>query len=103
MIETTSFQYVMNVIPTRRKWCFALANSVHKTGRAVIVQEAAISGGLASEIAANIAEKALLSLQAPIARVAGYDTPMPYFKNEQSYMPQVSDIVMAIRETLDFV
>lgn len=81
----------------------SILNSVHKTGRVVIVQEAAISGGLASEISANIAEKALLSLQAPIARVAGYDTPMPYFKNENSYMPQEADILMAIRETLDFV
>lgn len=81
----------------------SILNSVQKTGRLVIVQEAALSGGVASDIAANIAEHALLLLQAPIARVTGYDTPMPYFKNENSYMPQVADIVMAIKETLEYV
>ena len=51
--------------------------SVEKTGRCVIVHEAALTGGFGAEIAARIAEKGLLSLQAPIERVTGYDTVMP--------------------------
>lgn len=76
--------------------------SVEKTGRAVIVQEAARQCGLASEISANISERCLLHLQAPVQRVTGYDTPMPYFSNEQLYMPSVDDILAAVKNCLEF-
>ena len=76
--------------------------SVRKTGRCVIVQEAARSFGVGSEISARLAEEGLLYLQAPVAKVTGYDTPMPYFKNENLYMPSVKDITDTVKNTLEF-
>jgi pyruvate dehydrogenase E1 component beta subunit len=76
--------------------------SVQQTGRCVIVQEAARQLGLASEISARLSEEALLYLQSPVQRVTGYDTPMPYPKNEHLYLPQTEDIIQAVRKTLDY-
>ncbi len=77
-------------------------DSVEKTGRCVIVQEAAKSGGLGSEIAAEISEHRLFSLIAPIGRVAGYDTIMPLAKMERHYMPQVARIVDEVKKVMDY-
>ncbi|MCS5563424.1 MAG: alpha-ketoacid dehydrogenase subunit beta [Oleiphilaceae bacterium] len=74
--------------------------SVAKTGRAVIVHEACRNGGVGAEIAASIAEGAFLDLQAPVVRVTGYDTIMPYYRNEQAYLPQVSDILEAVEQVI---
>ena len=79
-----------------------LLDSVAKTGRCVIVHEAARSGGLGGEIAASIAEKGLLHLLAPIVRVTGYDTVMPLFRLEQCYLPDQETIIAAARKTLAF-
>jgi 2-oxoisovalerate dehydrogenase E1 component beta subunit len=79
-----------------------ILGSVEKTGRCVIVHEAALTGGFGAEIAARLAEKGLLSLQAPVERVAGYDTIMPLFKNEHHYMPSEARIVAAARRALAF-
>ncbi|MBY0378124.1 MAG: alpha-ketoacid dehydrogenase subunit beta [Gammaproteobacteria bacterium] len=79
-----------------------IIHSLNKTGRCVIVHEAARSGGVGAEIAAQIGEKALLSLLAPIQRVTGYDATMPYFKLEYSYIPSVARIVHAANLTLEF-
>lgn len=79
-----------------------ICTSVEKTGRAVVVQEATRQCGLASEISANISERCLLHLQAPVQRVTGYDTPMPYFSNEQLYMPSVDEILAAVKNCLEF-
>lgn len=79
-----------------------IVESVEKTGRCVIVQEAPRAGGVASEIAAELAEKAMLSLLAPIGRVTGYDTVMPYARTEHRYMPNVERIVDEIRKTMEF-
>jgi pyruvate dehydrogenase E1 component beta subunit len=76
--------------------------SVAKTGRCVIVQEAARTGGFGAEIAALIAERGLTSLLAPIARVTGYDTVIPLPRLEQHYMPSVERIVAAARRTCQF-
>jgi len=76
--------------------------SVRKTGRLVIVQEAPRSGGIGSEIAAEVAEHEIMSLLAPIGRVAGYDTVMPYAKLEGQYMPSVERILEEARRILDF-
>ncbi|MCG8671271.1 MAG: alpha-ketoacid dehydrogenase subunit beta [Pseudomonadales bacterium] len=76
--------------------------SVRKTGRCVIIQEATRSFGVASEISSRLAEEGLLYLQAPVAKVTGFDTPMPYFKNEQIYMPTVNDIKNTVKNTLEF-
>ena len=71
-----------------------------KTGRCVIVHEAARTGGFGAEIAALIAERGCLSLLAPVVRVTGYDTVIPLPRLEQYYMPSVGRIVAAARERL---
>jgi pyruvate dehydrogenase E1 component beta subunit len=76
--------------------------SIEKTGRCVIVHEAALTGGFGGEIAARIAESGLLSLQAPIERVAGYDTVMPLPRLEHHYMPSEARILAAARRVLAF-
>ena len=76
--------------------------SVAKTGRCVIVHEAARTGGFGAEIAALVAERGLTSLLAPIARVTGYDTIIPLPRLEQHYMPSVDRIVAAARRTCKF-
>ncbi len=78
-----------------------ILESVEKTGRLVIVHEAAKSCGVGAEIAASVAEKGLYDLQAPIQRVTGYDTVMPLFRTEWEYMPSVARIVDAARATLE--
>ena len=76
--------------------------SVSKTGRCVIVHEAARTGGFGAEIAALIAERGLLSLLAPVVRVTGYDTVIPLPRLEQYYMPSVGRIVAAARKVRNF-
>lgn len=76
--------------------------SVRKTGRCVIIHEAPKGGSVGDTIAATLAEQGLLDLQAPVARVAGYDTVMPYYQLEQQYLPNTQDIVNSVRETLAF-
>lgn len=73
-----------------------IISSVKKTGRCVVVQEAPKTGGVASEIIALINEHALLSLHAPVMRVAGFDTAFPLFKLEDHYLPSIERIVAAI-------
>lgn len=76
--------------------------SVEKTGRVVIVHEAALTGGYGAEVAARIAEHGLLSLLAPIRRVTGYDTVIPLPKLEQHYLPSVQRILSAAREVMAY-
>ena len=76
--------------------------SVAKTGRCVIVHEAAHTGGFGAEVAALLAERGLLSLLAPVKRVTGYDTVMPLPRLEQAYLPSVSRITAAAREVCQF-
>jgi pyruvate dehydrogenase E1 component beta subunit len=74
--------------------------SAHKTGRVVIVHEAPRSFGPGAEIIARLVEKAFFFLQAPIQRVTGFDTPVPYFAREQLYLPNVTRILHAARAAL---
>jgi 2-oxoisovalerate dehydrogenase E1 component subunit beta len=76
--------------------------SVTKTGRCVIVHEAARTGGFGAELAALIAERALLSLMAPVKRVTGYDTIVPLPRLEQHYLPSVAHIAEAARQCVRF-
>jgi 2-oxoisovalerate dehydrogenase E1 component beta subunit len=76
--------------------------SVAKTGRCVIVHEAARTAGFGAEIAALIAERALLSLLAPVIRVTGYDIVIPLPRLERQYMPSVERIVAAVRKATKF-
>ena len=76
--------------------------SVNKTGRCVIVHEACRSFGVGAEIAAQLNEKAFASLKAPVERVTGFDTTMPYYRMEDHYLPQTEDIVKAAIRTLAY-
>ena len=76
--------------------------SVAKTGRCVIIHEAPLTGGFGAEIAAKIAERGLVSLLAPIERVAGWDTVMPLPRLEQYYLPSEARIVAAARRILAY-
>jgi pyruvate dehydrogenase E1 component beta subunit len=76
------------------------AESVRKTGRAVIVHEAHRSFGPGAEIIARIMEKSFWYLEAPIQRVTGYDVIFPLFAREQHYLPDADRIVNAAREAL---
>jgi len=77
-----------------------LLESVSRTGRAVIVHEAAVSGGVGAEIAAILASEGLYSLEAPVARVAGYDAVPPLARMEYGYIPSVQRIKDAVHESV---
>jgi pyruvate dehydrogenase E1 component beta subunit len=79
-----------------------LATSVQKTGRCVIVNEGQRTCGVASEIIARLNEVAFEYLEAPIKRITGFDIPFPYFQVEEHFLPESEEIVLAIKETLDW-
>lgn len=72
--------------------------SVEKTGRCVIIHEAPKTCGVGAEIAAQIAEHALMFLHSPIQRITGYDTIVPYFRLEKNYLPSEEKIVRACEQ-----
>jgi pyruvate dehydrogenase E1 component beta subunit len=76
--------------------------SVQKTGRCVVVQEAPRQCGFASEIATILMEHCFLYLKAPVQRVTGFDTVMPYYKLELEYLPDAKRIGEAITQTLAY-
>jgi len=78
-----------------------ISESVAKTGRCVIIQEAARHCSLSSEIAANLADQGLYDLHAPVKRVTGYDTIMPLFKMEKKYMPTTDRILKAVNQVME--
>jgi pyruvate dehydrogenase E1 component beta subunit len=80
----------------------ALLASAAKTGRVVIVQEAPRTCGFAAEMAAILAEKAILDLRGPVLRVTGYDVPYPYWQIEDAYMPSAERVAAAARRLLEF-
>jgi len=80
----------------------AFLESVRKTGRAVVVHEAPPTCGVGAEIIARINEKALLSLQAPVVRVTGFDIIVPLMKLENHYLPSPERILAGIRKVMKF-
>lgn len=78
-----------------------ITSSVKKTGRVVIVHEACKTCGFGAEIVAQIAERALLHLEAPIVRVAGFDVPFPYVL-EDDYLPNANRVLNAIEKVQNF-
>lgn len=76
-----------------------ILESVAKTGRLVIVHEAARNCGVGAEIAALVAEHGLYDLQAPIQRITGYDTIMPLSRMEYDYIPSVARVLDGVRAT----
>ena len=75
--------------------------SVEKTGRCVIVHEAARMCGVGAEIAAGLSDAGLYVLHAPVKRVTGYDSVMPLYKMEMKYMPSVERILDAVNEVME--
>jgi pyruvate dehydrogenase E1 component beta subunit len=80
----------------------AIEESVKKTGRCVVVHEAPLTCGFGAEISARIMERCFLHLEAPVQRVSGFDTIMPYYKLELDYMPDASRIGRAIDDIMAY-
>ncbi len=76
--------------------------SVEKTGRVVVVQEAQKQAGVGAQVAAEIAERAILSLEAPIGRIAAPDTVFPFGQAENAWLPNAADIEAKVREIANF-
>jgi len=96
--------YDLEVIDLRTLLPFdidAILTSVRKTGRVVVVHEAPRTCGFGAELAATIQEKAILSLEAPILRVTGFDTPFPYTL-EHEYLPDANRILDAVERVVSF-
>ena len=79
----------------------AITSAVTQCGRAVVVQEAAETAGFASEVIATINDECFWSLEAPVARVSGFDVPYPVGMVEHLYVPNEERILAAVRKTLD--
>ncbi|HEY7090625.1 MAG TPA: alpha-ketoacid dehydrogenase subunit beta [Tepidisphaeraceae bacterium] len=79
-----------------------IAESVKKTGRAVVVHEAPKTSGLGAEISALIQEHCFLYLEAPVQRVTGFDVVMPYYKLENDYLPDANRITKSIQDCLAY-
>ena len=80
----------------------ALATSVRKTGRAVVVHEAPMTAGFGAEVAARIMEDAFDFLEAPVLRVTGYDTPYPPATIESHYLPNAERILAAVDRVVNY-
>ena len=79
-----------------------ILDSVRRTGRAVVAQEAPGNASVGSEIAATVAERCFYSLEAPVLRVSAYDVPFPPARLENSYLPDVDRILDAVDRTLEY-
>ena len=80
----------------------AILRSVEKTGRCVIVHEAARTSGFGAEVAARLADEGLMSLEAPIRRVTGLDTVIPLPRLEHHYMPSMEKVLAAAHDVLGY-
>lgn len=76
--------------------------SVEKTGRAIVVQEAQKQAGMASQIVAEINDRAILSLEAPVLRVTAPDTVFPFSQAETVWLPNYKDVVETAKKVLEF-
>ena len=79
-----------------------ILDSVTRTGRCVIVHEAARSFGVGAEIAAQLASEGITSLLAPVIRVTGFDTVMPLYRHEEDYLPDVNRIIEAVKQIMEY-
>jgi len=79
-----------------------VAESVRKTGRAVVVHEAPVNLGMGAELAARITESCFYSLEAPVLRVGGFDTPYPPSRVEEEYLPDLDRVLDAVDRTLAY-
>ncbi|MDJ0948156.1 MAG: alpha-ketoacid dehydrogenase subunit beta [Alphaproteobacteria bacterium] len=102
LAETEISAEVIDVATLKPLDMATILASVEKTGRCVIVHEAALTGGFGGEIAARLAEHGLMSLLAPVQRVTGHDIVMPLPRLEDQYMPGTDRVVAAARRAVEF-
>jgi len=93
---------VIDVVTLKPLDARTILDSVSRTGRLIIVHEAPMTCGYGAEIAARVAAHAMTSLLAPIERVTGFDTMMPYLRTEAAYMPDITAIVDAVRRAMEY-
>ncbi|WP_248927303.1 alpha-ketoacid dehydrogenase subunit beta [Paenibacillus hamazuiensis] len=79
-----------------------IVESIKKTNRAIVVQEAQKSAGVAAEVIAQINEKAILHLEAPVLRVAPPDTVYPFAQIEDQWLPSPASVIAGLNKVLDF-
>jgi pyruvate dehydrogenase E1 component subunit beta len=79
----------------------ALREAVARCGRALVVHEAALTGGFGAEVVATIQQEAFWSLEAPIGRVTAPDTPYPIASVEEFYVPSVERVLAGVRSVLE--
>nr|HET6902190.1 alpha-ketoacid dehydrogenase subunit beta [Ktedonobacteraceae bacterium] len=94
----------VEIIDLRTVWPLdedAIVNSVSKTGRAIVVHEAARAGGVGAEVVAIINDHCLYSLLKPVGRVTGYDTPYPVPGQEDYYLPNAAKVLTAIQKVME--
>jgi 2-oxoisovalerate dehydrogenase E1 component beta subunit len=77
-------------------------DSVRRTGRLVVVHEAPVTLGLGAELAARVSEQAFYSLEAPVLRVGGFDTPYPPSRLEEDFLPDLDRVLDAVDRSLGF-
>jgi pyruvate dehydrogenase E1 component beta subunit len=77
-------------------------DSVRRTGRAIVTHEAHVNLGMGSEVASRIQERCFYSLEAPVLRVGGFDTPYPASRIEEDYLPDLDRILDAVDRSLDW-
>lgn len=95
----------VEILDLRTLWPFdidAIVNTSKKTGRVVVLAESTKSCSLASEITAQIQERCILSLNAPIQRVTSWDLPYPQFALEKYFLPNTKRLIKAIKKTLEY-
>jgi 2-oxoisovalerate dehydrogenase E1 component beta subunit len=76
--------------------------SVRRTGRLTVVHEAARSGGLGGEVAARVTEECFYSLEAPVARVTGFDIPYPAARAEEEFLPDLDRVLDAVDRSMEW-
>ena len=78
-----------------------VVRSVEKTGRLIVAHEASLTAGVGAELATRVQERAFYSLEAPVLRVTGYDTPYPPSQLEEDWLPNMDRILEACDTSLD--
>lgn len=93
------------VIDLRTVWPFdieTILTSVKKTNRAIVVQEAQKQAGIGAQVVAEITERAILHLEAPVLRVAAPDTVYPFAAAEDEWLPNYIDIINKAKEVINY-
>jgi 2-oxoisovalerate dehydrogenase E1 component beta subunit len=79
-----------------------VVSSVERTGRLIVVHEAPYSFGVGAEVATRVMEQAFYSLEAPVLRVTGYDTPYPPSRLEHEWLPNLDRVLDAVDKIMEY-